>query len=623
MKRFLLALFAAALVAFSSCEKGAVTLILDKTSVEMKVGETLQLIASVTAQTPAAPQISWSSSNPKVATVTSEEIVDVTGVPIPGGWVTALSVGETLITAKAGDAEAMCKVVVSENGATTEESFTIEPSPVTLAIDGEQVLTAVMLPANPALKVEWKCDKPGIVALGTLSSTQAKVQGLSEGKATVTAYADGKSATCEITVEAGSGTVIPVESITLNKTELEMTVGQQFQLEATVLPENATYRGDNDLEWTTTDPYKVYVNGGLVTAYGAGEATVTVTSRSNREVSASCKVTVTAAPPQGGRICYQTSDNYGNNRLYVDGALFSKTSETVVYIKNEGSWIWHYAKNDGFYREKEKVLSYGASDLGENYLFQAFDVKDGYLHILLSEPSPSKYYSVRTINLKTGESKEVKLNLTPFADMVCCTSETSICAADDGKVYALVSARENSVTYSGAYQWTSILYAVTPSDGKVEVTELIKGDSVSSMVGDLEIGPDGSVYALVNYRVVDDNTAKKAFVLFKDAQEVRRYEGYSDKGSSTPCGISVDGTDVYLFLKQSDVQTADIYKNADKLLGNFTSVSGGKIGFIGDGLYCYSINTVEQNTTATKLYRSDNKLLFNQAMWIIRLVVAK
>ena len=277
------------------------TVKLDKTEVEMTVGEVLQLIAEITPPDPVARQISWSSFDTQVATVTTGDDVDVTGVPIPGGIVTAVGVGEAIITAKAGDSEATCKVIVKEGSSTTEETFAIIPSPVTLTIDQEEVLTAVMLPSNTEVKVEWKCSNPDIVALGAITDSKAKVQGLSEGKATVTAYAEGgKTATCEVTVEGGSSTIIPVESITLDKTELELAVGEKYQLVATILPENATYRGENDLEWTTTDPYGVYVNGGLVTAYRVGEATITCTSRSNREVSATCHVRVTQTGGGGG-----------------------------------------------------------------------------------------------------------------------------------------------------------------------------------------------------------------------------------------------------------------------------------------------------------------------------------
>lgn len=274
---------------------------LNKTELNLKTGESEQLeVVKMLPENATDKTVVWESSNTDVAVVTPKDRTGEDGSVQKGGLVTAKNPGEAVITARAGVTSATCKVIVSGDGSATVESLTIEPSPLTLAIDEEQILTAVLVPSNAKVNVEWKCDKPEIVALGSISETQAKVQGLAEGKATVTAYAGGKTATCEVTVEGGTSTVIPVESITLNKTELEMTVGQKFQLVATVLPENATYKSDNDLEWTTTDPYNVYVNGGLVTAYGVAEATVTVTSRSNPDVSASCKVTVRDGQSGGG-----------------------------------------------------------------------------------------------------------------------------------------------------------------------------------------------------------------------------------------------------------------------------------------------------------------------------------
>ena len=94
----------------------------------------------------------------------------------------------------------------------------------------------------------------------------------------------------------GSGNV-PVQSITLDKTTLKLEVGQSAQLTATVLPENAH---DKSIIWTTTDPYNAYVNGGLVTGYGVCEATITATSVSNPQVTATCKVSIVAAGSGGG-----------------------------------------------------------------------------------------------------------------------------------------------------------------------------------------------------------------------------------------------------------------------------------------------------------------------------------
>lgn len=218
------------------------------------------------------------------------------GVFYKGGRVTGKNPGTTIVRALAGVARAECKVTVTSGGSVSIESISIDPSSVNLTVDEEKILTAVVTPSNAKANIVWQIDNPKIAAVGSINEKQAKVQGLSAGKTTVKAIADGKTATCEVTVTAGSGNVA-VQSITLDKTTLTIEVGQSAQITATVLPENAH---DKSIIWTTSDPYKAYVNGGLVTGYGVCEATITATSVSNPQVTATCKVTVVAAGSGGG-----------------------------------------------------------------------------------------------------------------------------------------------------------------------------------------------------------------------------------------------------------------------------------------------------------------------------------
>lgn len=85
------------------------------------------------------------------------------------------------------------------------------------------------------------------------------------------------------------GPEILADSITLDKTKLDMLTGMTEQLTATLLPENTT---NKKAFWTTSNPNVVSVNGsGLVTATGTGTATITV-STTNGELLATSAVTV-------------------------------------------------------------------------------------------------------------------------------------------------------------------------------------------------------------------------------------------------------------------------------------------------------------------------------------------
>ena len=85
------------------------------------------------------------------------------------------------------------------------------------------------------------------------------------------------------------GEFIPVKSISLDKTSLELNAGDKQQLTATVSPSNATAK---DIHWASSDESIAKVDqDGLVTAVAPGTATITAYGSSG--VSASCEVTVT------------------------------------------------------------------------------------------------------------------------------------------------------------------------------------------------------------------------------------------------------------------------------------------------------------------------------------------
>lgn len=80
----------------------------------------------------------------------------------------------------------------------------------------------------------------------------------------------------------------PAESIALNKTEAELTVGETETLTVTFAPE---YTTDKSLTWTSSDESVATVSeGGTVSAVKAGTATITATTTNGK--TAECVVTV-------------------------------------------------------------------------------------------------------------------------------------------------------------------------------------------------------------------------------------------------------------------------------------------------------------------------------------------
>ena len=87
---------------------------------------------------------------------------------------------------------------------------------------------------------------------------------------------------------------VPVESVTLNEPEITLLVGEDFQLTAEVLPENAD---NKTIVWESSDTAIAAVDeNGLVTAVAAGNAIVTATVD---DKNATCKVFVNEPAPDG------------------------------------------------------------------------------------------------------------------------------------------------------------------------------------------------------------------------------------------------------------------------------------------------------------------------------------
>lgn len=87
---------------------------------------------------------------------------------------------------------------------------------------------------------------------------------------------------------------VPVESVTLNEPEITLLVGEDFQLTAEVLPENAD---NKTIVWESSDTAIAAVDeNGLVTAVAAGNAIVTATVD---DKNATCTVVVNEPAPDG------------------------------------------------------------------------------------------------------------------------------------------------------------------------------------------------------------------------------------------------------------------------------------------------------------------------------------
>ena len=145
-----------------------------------------------------------------------------------------------------------------------------------------ETLVATINPDNTTNSkvLTWESSNPSVA---TVDQT-GKINAIAAGTTTITVRtSNGKTATCNVTV------TVPIESVSLNKTQLILDINTSQTLVATINPSDTTE--DKTLSWKSSNSNVAKVDSnGNVTAVGGGSATITVTTSNGK--TATCTVTV-------------------------------------------------------------------------------------------------------------------------------------------------------------------------------------------------------------------------------------------------------------------------------------------------------------------------------------------
>ncbi|MBQ0165448.1 MAG: Ig-like domain-containing protein [Bacteroidales bacterium] len=216
----------------------------------------------VTPQRATDKRLLWKSSDASVVRVTDSS----------KGFIKGVSEGEATITATTMDGSNISRSVNVKVIRNPIRISFLSIDPYRNTHVGESItLEPHFIPEDATDKtVLWTSLDPTIAKV----SPEGVVTGLSVGETTIRALSqDGsnKSDECIITVEP-----YYVESVDLSTKEITLLVGNTFQVEATVLPNNAT---DKTLEWTSENPSVSWVSpNGIVMAESVGSTWITATS---------------------------------------------------------------------------------------------------------------------------------------------------------------------------------------------------------------------------------------------------------------------------------------------------------------------------------------------------------
>ena len=262
--------------------------------------------------------VKFTSSAPKVAKAQK------------GGVILGLTEGETLVTAAFGEFEQTVLVKVTGKAYTPEEptnpadpevpTTPVEPTVPSTKPQENPVFNLSASSANVEMGNLYVLGAPYENAVWKSSNTAVAtvedgiVTALSVGKCTITATADGKKGTCEITVtKASSGISIEYDDIDIEK-------GKTFY--------NAAY-SSADIRWTSSDEKIAEVDNGFITAKNTGVAVISATSSKGTRT---CFVNVIKAEPVKFSYAYPNTAYKGEEITLV--AVTDKTRKDVDFKIN-------------------------------------------------------------------------------------------------------------------------------------------------------------------------------------------------------------------------------------------------------------------------------------------------
>lgn len=238
---------------------------LNKTNLTLGIGETYDLDSRLPKNT-ASFSVKYSSDNSSTASVVSA-----------GGLVTAKKEGTATITATTYNGKKVnCTVTVKK----APKTMSLNKTKITLGVGETYDLDSYLPSGTAAHSIKYTSNNSNLVSV---VSAGGLVTAKKEGVANITVIAyNGVKAQCTVTVKKEP------KKLSLNNTELELNIGEKFDLDSSVPNGTAAYHvyySSNNSDTANVAKY-----GGLVTAMKKGKAKITAEAYNGVKIT--CHVNV-------------------------------------------------------------------------------------------------------------------------------------------------------------------------------------------------------------------------------------------------------------------------------------------------------------------------------------------
>lgn len=234
-------------------------------SLNLKLGGSSQLIASVLPEK-SNSQISWSSTNSRVATVDSNGLVSAVGMG-----------SATIIARTINDITYNVNVLVG-NYSKELRSILVTTNYITLAVSNSKQLAVAFTPADASNKnVFWTSSNPSVATVDKYGVVKA----ISPGSTIIKATSEDGGYTDTATIEVVNyDNIIEEKSIAFDSSSYTVGIGSTKSLIPIITPSNATFKS---VRFESSNPSIATVDeNGVVRGLKEGTVSITATTNRNR-----------------------------------------------------------------------------------------------------------------------------------------------------------------------------------------------------------------------------------------------------------------------------------------------------------------------------------------------------
>ena len=315
---------------------------------------------------------------------------------------------------------------------------------------------------------------------------------------------------------------VPVTGVTLKEGEdpissKEIWESTSFTLTAEVTPDNAS---NKTITWTSSDPTVATVADGVVTGVAANASPVTITASTVDGVTATCEVTVTAAPEPSADPVITAQPASAN---YYEGATIAALE--VVATGESLSYQW-YLGADAISGAEAATYTPTVSAIG-SYVYHCVvtNTEAGKLPTSLASSNATITIADDPAAIKLFDG-EGNLNTTNFISPAKTTIEIS-----EVEYVCLEQFSSNRTSLGGATPSDMVMYNVSTDEARIKMTFYNNNSGVKKAIlykyeeggtpEKIEIEVPGQTIFTTDYYTFNSSKNRSFYVCMNDRSNIR------------------------------------------------------------------------------------------------------